>query len=93
MRFAVRYVQQARIASELAQIAYQVVCCTSFWNGRREGYVSGRRRINRAVNPAWFHVVLVAAADVLVLWQQFVRHCTLVSLKHARSPPQEVFLS
>ena len=54
LRFAVRYVQQARIAFRVSAIACQVVCCTSFWNGQKEGYVSGRRRINRAVNQHGF---------------------------------------
>ena len=53
-RFAVRYVQQARIAFRVSAIACQVVCSTSFWNGRKEKYVSGRRRISRAVNQHGF---------------------------------------
>ena len=44
-------------AFRVSTIACQVVCGTSFWNRRKEGYVSGRRRINRAVNQhvfIWF---------------------------------------
>ena len=90
LRFAVRYVQHARIAFRVSAISCQVICGTSFWNLGKEGLRQWASPHQSGSQPACIYLVLVAAAYVMVVWQQFVRHCALVSFRHGRSPPQEV---